>query len=886
MCGGGGSTTNTTNTGLGDEQHDELVAGQGTIRADIDSFGDEAETRYNSTMDEFGEMADANDDRFDDVDNSLYGIGNSVNAGFADVATGQTELATSVDTRLDATDQNLTTGFDNITNTVNTGVGTVTNAVDTRAGEINTNIDNNFTNTNDAIGTGFTNLTDTVNTNDSVLLANQTDGFSSAKDQLTEVGTDLGDQLTDTSVNVLGGQADISALIEKYGGDAATYYADLASGQGILRDGQGTMQTAFDEFRTDFDDYSTLANQTRSDLGQTVIGGFDTMGQVLGNQAQASADGFAGVNQGVANVGSDVADVSSDVTSNAGDSQTNFGNIAASIAGVSGEVTGVGDDVADNASTSDSNFASVATEIATGFNDTSAEGSARKKSFLDTLDTVQNILQTDTGTLDANVKANYQSLISSFDDQGTLITQSASDTGNTFTRAMSDQGELFIAEFDAAGVRVGQQTLDINALMNNVTSFEANMGTQFNTIFGDAEAAAQGRSDILSAFTVTNGLIGDTGTGLGQQFDDELGALQSAFDAQGSLIRSEITETGSELRRDLDSQGNLITTEFSQTGEIIGQTSLNISDISTQLNGMQAGLGDQITGAFSGIQQSSEELRSNLVGNLAGLRNIMTTQGDTIGADLQTKFGSLLSAFDEEGELIRSSVTENGDFIFREINENGELVVSTVDDATGQLLESDKFNAELLTTDFDSRFNSSDEFLQAIDSSIRQVGGDIDQGLLGMASGLEGGFMSRFDELSDQEREGRNEFTTRLTQVRALLEEDVADLDDGLRSRMGALSKAFDGEGRLIANAIDANGNMLKRTIDDSGNLLLGTYSRMNGQLLDQQSLDINRLMKQISDRRVTQGSNANMGGTSPTAGAPAPASVYSGFASPYAQTY
>jgi hypothetical protein len=155
-----------------------------------------------------------------------------------------------------------------------------------------------------------------------------------------------------------------------------------------------------------------------------------------------------------------------------------------------------------------------------------------------------------------------------------------------------------------------------------------------------------------------------------------------------------------------------------------------------------------------------------------------------------------------------------------------------------------------------------------------------------MASGLEGGFMSRFDELSDQEREGRNEFTTRLTQVRALLEEDVADLDDGLRSRMGALSKAFDGEGRLIANAIDANGNMLKRTIDDSGNLLLGTYSRMNGQLLDQQSLDINRLMKQISDRRVTQGSNANMGGTSPTAGAPAPASVYSGFASPYAQTY
>jgi hypothetical protein len=301
---------------------------------------------------------------------------------------------------------------------------------------------------------------------------------------------------------------------------------------------------------------------------------------------------------------------------------------------------------------------------------------------------------------------------------------------------------------------------------------------------------------------------------------------------------------------------------------------------------MQAGLGDTITTAFTGIQNSSDELRANLIGNLDGLRKVMVNQGDSIGADLQEKFMALSSSFDENGDLIRSSVDANGDFIFRELNANGELVISTIDDATGQLLESDSFNANLLTTDFDSRFNTADEFLRAIDASILQVGGDIDAGLLGMASGLEEGFTSRFDELSDQERAGRQEFNNRLLQVRALLEEDVADLDDGLRGRMSELSKAFDGEGKLIANAIDANGNMLKRTIDDSGSLVLSTYSRMNGQLLDQQALDINRLMKEISARRVVQGSNASMGGQSPTAGAPAPASVYSGFASPYAQTY
>ena len=264
----------------------------------------------------------------------------------------------------------------------------------------------------------------------------------------------------------------------------------------------------------------------------------------------------------------------------------------------------------------------------------------------------------------------------------------------------------------------------------------------------------------------------------------------------------------------------------------------------------------------------------------------MVNQGDQIGSDLQQKFMALSSSFDENGDLIRSSVDANGDFIFRELNANGELVISTIDDATGQLLESDSFNANLLTTDFDSRFNTADEFLRAIDASILQVGGDIDQGLLGMASGLEQGFTSRFDELSDQENAGRKEFTNRLMQVRGLLEEDVAELDTGLRARMTELSRSFNTEGELITNSIDSNGNMLKRTIDDSGQLVLRTYSRMNGSLLDQQALDINRLMKEIVDRRIVQGSNASMGGRSSTAGVGAPASAYSGFASPYAQTY
>ena len=1350
MCGGGGDTTNVTEeTGLGDDQFENLTAGQETIRSDISGLGNAAEDRYNTTTDTLSTMASDNTQGFADVNSGIAGLGTDVGdfRTYAEKQFGYLEDENDV-----LIDQNIgvqnsvNEGFVNTDNNIEAGF----NAVDSRFVDTDTNINNRFDATDESIGTGFNNLTDTVTDNfDETNTAIDT-GFTDTNANIDEVGTTLGSQLTETSSNVLTGQDAISKLIEKYGGNAATYYQDLAKNQGTILEKQGTMQTAFDGYLTDFGDYTTLANQTRTDLGNTVVGGFETMGQVLGNQATANADGFSSVGDAVTGVGNSVADVTSDVASAAGDAETNFGDIASSISGVGTDVAGVGSAVGDAASSSATNFSSIATDIASGFTDQSAEGVQRKNDFVSTLTSVQDILQADTGALDATVKANYQSVVSSFDDQGNLITDTVTAEGTTITRALSDQGDLFIAEFDANGQRIAQQTLDLNSLLNNVSTFETNMQDQFTGIFGDAEVAADSRQSILDAFSITDGLIGDVGTGvsaeltsnfdlistafdeqgnfladsidengntitrsldengnlitksfdstntlldetsinigdvssqlnnmqiglgdqltsafaslsdanaqsevnisetlstisgsigevgtsisdelsgnltslskafdengnlitrgfdnfgenitrefdaqgniletrldangrsigrsildiakmseqlntvstgLGDQlttsfrtmadgtvtateglqttlssittqvgdmgtglegsladsftslqssFDEqgnliseEIGAngetitreideqgnlittaigangevlrqsavdimdvsnqlngveaglgdqlasaftamtsgnadananivsilgtvgtqigdvgtglsselssnldslnsafdaqgnliredigangetitraldeqgnlvttaigangeilsqssmdildvssqlngvqqglgdqlalafdalsngnadasagilttlgnitsqvdtlgsglqsslatdfasLKSSFDEQGNLIRSEIYENGNELRRDLDSQGNLITTELSSTGEVINQTSLNIADISTQLNGMQAGLGDTITTAFDGIQNSSEELRSNLVGNLAGLRNIMTTQGDTISADLQEKFMSLSSSFDENGDLIRSSVDANGDFIFRELNANGELVVSTIDDATGQLMESNKFNADLLTTDFDSRFNSTEEFLKAIDSSISQVGGDIDAGLLGMASGLEEGFTSRFDELSDEERAGRADFNNRLTQVRALLEEDVADLDEGLRGRMGELSNAFDGEGKLIANAIDANGNMLKRTIDDSGNLVLSTYSRMNGQILDQQALDINRLMKEISNRRVTQGSNANMGGQSPTAGAPAPASVYSGLASPYAQTY
>lgn len=126
---------------------------------------------------------------------------------------------------------------------------------------------------------------------------------------------------------------------------------------------------------------------------------------------------------------------------------------------------------------------------------------------------------------------------------------------------------------------------------------------------------------------------------------------------------------------------------------------------------------------------------------------------------------------------------------------------------------------------------------------------------------------------------------TRLDQTKALLQSDLSNMDQGLVKRLSAMDSSFDDTGKLIEASIDESGNILRRSINDQGELLLNTYSRMNGQLLDAQSLSINRLMNEVADNRIVQGSNASMQGASPTAGAPMPESPYSGLASPYAQT-
>ena len=107
MGGGGGDTTNVTNTGLGDDQYQTLADNQVGISDQIDSARTDATARY-----------DTFDTRFDGIDTSISGLGTNLTSGFTNIQDLMDTYNTGMNTQFDA---------------VNTGIGNNNTAIGANA---------------------------------------------------------------------------------------------------------------------------------------------------------------------------------------------------------------------------------------------------------------------------------------------------------------------------------------------------------------------------------------------------------------------------------------------------------------------------------------------------------------------------------------------------------------------------------------------------------------------------------------------------------------------------------------------------------------------------------------------------------------------------------
>jgi hypothetical protein len=440
-----------------------LRSGQDTIRSDIraaeDTLQDESRDLSREITTGFGGM----DDRFDTVDTGIRGIQGSVDSGFKGVGTQISDLGTGINNTMQAYGDQMNTGFSGVNQNMSTGFGNLSGQVDSRFAELGTGMGNAFDAQNNLISTGFTGLGDVVTTGNQALLAGQNEGFNSVNQNVSNVGANLGNQLTETSANVLTGQANIADLVKQYGGNLDTYYAALAQGQSESAARQAAMQTGLDQFRNDYDKSTTIANQQRGRIQDAVLAGTNQLADTISSSATANQ-------QGISNLAGDVSRVQSDVQ--AGAAQTT------------------------------KDFADVARKITVGFDDGTQQSQMLRNEFIDRLDTARTILSDQQLNIDANVRQNFETLVNSFDETGRLITNSTNSNGIQVARAIDQQGNLLLAAFNQAGARVEDASLNINEMMRQMDMFGYVAGS--NALMGQTTGGlAQVYSGFASPYSST-----------------------------------------------------------------------------------------------------------------------------------------------------------------------------------------------------------------------------------------------------------------------------------------------------------------------------------------------------------------------------------------------
>ena len=315
-----------------------------------------------------------------------------------------------------------------------TDVGTITDDVGTIKGDtakiggiatdlgtVKTGVSGLATDISDLSGeqsTGFKDLTGVVNK-----------GFTNAGTEMTKGFTDAQTDRDTLSADVLGGQGKLQDYLNDMSGRADTYYEGLSGNQTTLMDDLGGLQSSFTDFRDTYDANTTLANQTRSELQDSVVGGFNRM---RGDMSQ----GFSDTTSEVRDVGNTVTRGTSTVTD------------------------------AQNAAATD--YTQAIKSLAVGMNAATSEEAAEQGDIMQRLDTVRNILSQQDINISDDMRNQYTKLATSFDAQGKLIRESVDQNGNVTRRAMDDQSNVLMAEFNAQGGLLNQSVINVNSLLNQM----------------------------------------------------------------------------------------------------------------------------------------------------------------------------------------------------------------------------------------------------------------------------------------------------------------------------------------------------------------------------------------------------------------------------------
>lgn len=424
MGGGGGDTTNVTNTGLGDDQYQALADNQVGISGQITDAGADATLRYDNF-----------DTRFDTLDTNTTGLGDNISSGFTNIQDLLGQYNTSNNTQFDAINTGVGNNATSLANnnqalgTLQTDVtggftdmGTRFDTVDTANTNIQGAVDQGFVDQ----AQGFTDAQADRNAQFSAASDAMNTGFANTGDALDQGFNDASTQLSTTQTNVLDGQGQLQTNLDTMSDTADAYAVQSLENQAALQNTQDGFVSNFDNYTDRYGEDAELAQQSRADLATAQSNQTERLREDMGDFAQAAATG----QRGIANQITDVA------------AKTEGGFVDQRSAMMQ--------------NTNDLMESLDARQIL------SARNMARQASFLD------NIGEAD--------RAKFNQLGSSFDDSGALIRSSIDANGNTLNRQVDPSGNLVLNSFDVAGNQVGNSVINIQSSLEQLNAMQNQTG--------------------------------------------------------------------------------------------------------------------------------------------------------------------------------------------------------------------------------------------------------------------------------------------------------------------------------------------------------------------------------------------------------------------------
>jgi hypothetical protein len=563
---GGGSDTNITNTGLGDEQFATVTGNQANIASSIDQGRTDATGRFNTV-----------DTSLSNVRKDISGVGTNLTSGFTNLQDlvdkgmeanrqGFTGVTNNIDTATGQIQTGMTTGFDDVNQNLDTGFGTMDerfNRVDTAQQTAQTAIDTGFQDTTNNFSDLNTRLTDDFTAAQGTLDT----GFADVGQGLSDLDTNTQNRLDTVQGNVLTGQSLLDQGITGMSNAQDIYYGDLSERQMEIQQGQDGFQSTFDDYVQRYSDDTTLANQTRADIQTGLVNAADNIRTDMGNFAQASAEGNAALSSQL----SDTERANRDA----------LGNLNTAVQG--------------------------------GFTGQATASQQAQQNLVTRLGNLGSMVDTVGSTIDTNTRQQYSSLMSSFDQNGNLIRSSIDAQGNTIQRSMDEQGNLVLRSFDETGNQIDQVGMNVNDMLTNAERYQESLTGQINMVEDGIMSAQEvgteqfqtlqqsiGRgfdasSNVLDTQTRDLAAIAAQQGDIDQAMRSQFSQLSTSFDDNGRLLQNSILNNGNVISRAIDDSGNLLLRSFDSTGRSIGNQVININRALNDLNNLDFRAGANVS---------------------------------------------------------------------------------------------------------------------------------------------------------------------------------------------------------------------------------------------------------------------------------------------------